>query len=54
MKSRIYLILMVAMLTGMNALADNSQPPEAVGPVPSSEQVSWQQMETYALRTEHI
>ena len=48
MKSRIHLILMVAMLAGMNALADNSQAPEAIGPVPTVAQVQWQQMETYA------
>ena len=48
MKSKIHLILMVAMLAGMNALADNNQAPEAIGPVPTVAQVQWQQMETYA------
>ena len=33
---------------GLAALADNRQAPEPCLPVPSPQQIAWQQMETYA------
>ncbi len=40
--------LICSLATSMGAWADNTQAPEAVGPVPSRQQVEWQRLETYA------
>ena len=47
MKSR-KLLFIIVLLTSLNALADNSKAPEAIGPMPSPQQVEWQKLETYA------
>ncbi len=38
----------MALFVSMTALADNSQAPEAIGPMPTAAQVEWQRLETYA------
>ena len=45
---RMMLAAVAAWTMGLSAAADNSQAPEAIGPLPSPQQVAWQQMETYA------
>ena len=46
--NRIITVLAGLLITVGTATADNSQAPEACGPVPSPQQVAWQRLETYA------
>ena len=43
-----YSVLFVMLLAVMSAIADNNQSPAPCYPVPSPQQVAWQQLETYA------
>ena len=46
--NRIITLLAGLLITVGTAMADNNQAPEPCGPIPSPQQVAWQQLETYA------
>ena len=46
---KLFIATLTTLLLGIgSAMADNSKAPDPCGPIPSPQQVAWQQLETYA------